>query len=144
MHHHLTSPLRPLARRLGPAIWLLLLLWLMPLVSAQRNPSISFISKDKVVNIGDTLELKCQVQDAASYPVAWTKLGRDQTFISRGQSVIIPGDRHQILYDDKESIYTLVIRKVQEIDAGIYRCEITTGVNTNVSDRSLLSVPQHH
>ena len=100
---------------------------------SQRNPTISFISKNKVVNIGDTLELKCQVQDAESYPVAWTKLGNEQVFISKGQSVIIPGHRHHIHYDDKDSTYTLIIDKVQEIDAGTYRCEITTSVNTNVS-----------
>ena len=105
-------------------------------VGAQRNPSISFISKQRVVNIGDTLELKCQVQDAENYPVAWTKLGRDQhgqIFISKGKTITLPSTRHHIRYEDSDSTYTLVIEKIQEIDVGTYRCEITTGVNTNVS-----------
>lgn len=115
----------------------LVLLWIAilstSLVFSQRNPSISFISKDKIISIGDTLELKCQVQDADSYPVAWTKLGPNMVFISKGQSVVIPSNRHRIRYDDKDSTYTLLIEKVQEIDAGTYRCEITTSVNSNVS-----------
>ena len=106
------------------------------MINAQRNPTISFISKDKVVNIGDNLELKCQAQDAESYPVAWTKLSpsadQEQVFISKGQSIIIPSNRHQILYDDRDSTYTLIIEKIQEIDVGIYRCEITTAVNTKI------------
>lgn len=113
-----------------------LLLFLAIEANAQRNPSISFISKDKVVNIGDTLELKCQVQDAATYPVSWTilgKSGKDPIFISRGQAIIVPGDRHQLFYEERDSTYTLVVNKVQEIDAGTYRCEITTSVSGNVS-----------
>lgn len=114
-------------------LWALALhLVTVTMVMGQRNPSISFISKDKVINIGDTLELKCQVQDAASYPVAWTKLGRENTFISRNTAIVIPGDRHQLVYSDKDSTYTLIIHKVQEIDVGTYRCEITTSVDKNV------------
>ncbi|KAJ6219526.1 hypothetical protein RDWZM_005338 [Blomia tropicalis] len=118
---------------ISPKIIVLLFLLCLQLANGQRNPTISFISKNKVVNIGDTLELLCQVQDAASYPVAWTKLGREQTFISKGQSVVIPGDRHHIFYSEGDSTYKLIIEKIQEIDAGIYRCEITTSVNTNYS-----------
>lgn len=102
-------------------------------VATQRNPSISFVSKDKVINIGDPLELKCQVQDAEGYPVSWTKLQPQQTFISKGKAIVVPGNRHQLIYNEKDSTYTLLISKVQETDVGLYRCEITTGVNSNVS-----------
>lgn len=108
------------------------LLLLVGFTLAQRNPSISFISKEKVVNIGDNVQLKCQAQDTDNYPVSWTKLGPEQIFISKGQSIIIPSDRHQIVYDQKDSTYTLIINKVQEIDVGIYRCEIKTAVNSEV------------
>lgn len=111
---------------------ILIVIYLIDSIQSQRNPTISFISKDKVVNIGDNLELKCQAQDAESYPVSWTKLGNEQVFISKGQSIIIPSNRHQIVFDQKDSTYTLIINKIQEIDAGIYRCEITTAVNSKV------------
>lgn len=101
------------------------------LVTGQRNPSISFISKDKVVNIGDQLELKCQVQDAGSYPVQWSKLGSPQVTLSTSQMIVTPSTRHHILYDDRENIYTLVIDKVQETDAGTYRCEISIGASSH-------------
>lgn len=111
---------------------ILSILCLFTLSNAQRNPSISFISKDKVINIGDPLELKCQVQDAQGYPVSWTKLTPQQTFITKGKIIVVPGNRHQIIYNEKDSTYTLRINKIQEIDEGLYRCEITTGVDTNV------------
>ncbi|XP_017463667.1 PREDICTED: lachesin-like, partial [Rhagoletis zephyria] len=94
-----------------------------------RNPSISFISKDKVVNIGDQLELKCQVQDAGNYPVQWSKLGSPQVTLSTSQTIVTPSTRHHIRYDDRDSTYTLLIDKVQEIDAGTYRCEISIGAS---------------
>ena len=42
------------------------------LISAQQNPTISFISKETVTDIGDTAELKCSVQYADNFPVSYT------------------------------------------------------------------------
>jgi len=106
-------------------------------VVGQQNPTISFITKEKVVSIGDSLEAYCQVQYAKDYPVVWTKVNHDNPnnhlFISRGSTTIIPDSRYSVRFDEKQSIYTLVISKVQEIDAGEYRCEITTGISSKVS-----------
>lgn len=135
--HPSSSGTELMLKMFQPIVVVAVLLLLAGMVAdAQRNPSISFISKDKVVNIGDTLELKCQVQDAATYPVSWTilgKTGKDPIFISRGQTIIVPGDRHHLMYEERDSTYTLVVNKVQEIDAGTYRCEVTTSVSGNVS-----------
>ncbi|XP_054159045.1 lachesin-like [Oppia nitens] len=110
---------------------------LIPLLQCQQNPTISFISKERVVSIGDTLDMLCQVQYAKDYPVVWTKVNKDNPnnhlFISRGSTIIIPENRYSVNYNEREQIYTLVISKVQEIDAGEYRCEITTGISSKVT-----------
>jgi len=112
-------------------------LTLSSIIRAQQSPTISFISKERVVSIGDSLEVHCQVQYAKDYPVVWTKVNKENPnnhlFISRGSTIIIPESRYSVLFDEKQSIYTLVINKVQEIDAGEYRCEITTGISSKVS-----------
>lgn len=107
------------------------------LIVCQQNPTISFISKERVVSIGDSLEVKCQVQYANEYPVVWNKVNKENPnnhlFISRGSTIMVPESRYSVLFDEKQSIYTLIISKVQEIDAGEYRCEITTGISNKVS-----------
>src|SRR5687767_5559078 len=66
-------------------------------VIAQQNPSISFISKEQVVEIGDRVEVKCTTQYANDYPVVWIKVNPDNSnnnlFISRGSTVNIPHSR---------------------------------------------------
>lgn len=39
-------------------------------VTTQRSPTISFISQEKVADIGDTVELQCAVQYAKDYHVS--------------------------------------------------------------------------
>lgn len=45
-------------------------IFLFVVVGAQRSPTISFISQEKVVNIGDTVELECTVQYTSDYHVS--------------------------------------------------------------------------
>ncbi|KAF8795911.1 Lachesin like protein [Argiope bruennichi] len=100
-------------------------------VVAQRSPTISYISQEKVVNIGDTVELDCSVQYAEDYSVVWLKtnpnIPSDQLFISSGTHQIVPGNRYSVRFDDGTGTYTLAISKLQEIDAGLYECQIITG-----------------
>lgn len=107
--------------------------------NAQQNPTISFISKEKVVDIGDSLELHCAVAYSRDYPVIWIKANKDNPnnylFISRGSTINVPESRYSVRHDEKQSTYTLVISKVQEIDAGDYQCEIITGTSSKVSIR---------
>lgn len=107
-------------------------------ISCQQNPTISFISKEKVVEIGDTLTLICIVQFARDYPVHWIKANVNNSnnylFISRGSTVNIPNSRYSVKvessqYDSQssQSTYNLIIDKVQETDTGRYSCQIITG-----------------
>lgn len=106
-------------------------------VLCQQNPTISFISKEKVVDIGDTVELNCVVAYSKDYPVVWTKINRvnpnNYLFISRGSSVVVPEPRYNVRLEERQSMYVLTISKIQEIDAGPYQCEIITGTSSKVT-----------
>ncbi|XP_076373755.1 lachesin-like [Tachypleus tridentatus] len=100
-------------------------------VGAQQNPVISFISKERVVDIGGHVALHCTVLYSDNYPVLWTRFDSDNpsnTFlISKDISLIVPHRRYSISYNRENATYTLLISKIQEIDAGLYQCQIILG-----------------
>lgn len=113
------------------------------LVFAQQNPSISYISKEQVVEIGDSVELKCTTQYANDYTVTWIKIDPDNQnnnlFISRGQTVNIPHSRYSVRVENPSTLHypatlhypsttlILLIDKIQEVDTGKYSCQIIVG-----------------
>lgn len=101
---------------------LLFILFLFNYVYCQNNPSITYISSEKIVNVGDTVDLECSVQYASSYPVIWVKIDQknpdNNLFISRGSSTSIPDNRYSIRHDSSSSTYTLQLSKIQEVDSG--------------------------
>jgi hypothetical protein len=107
------------------------------LSECQQNPTISFITKERIVNIGDTIDLSCSVQYARDYPVIWAKINRENPvnhlFISKGSSLSIPDNRYSIRHDDASSTYTLQISKIQEIDSGHYQCQVVIGTSSRVT-----------
>lgn len=110
---------------------------LIHLSQQQQNPTISFITKERIVNIGDTIDLSCSVQYAREYPVIWAKINRDNPvnhlFISKGSSLSIPDNRYSIRHDEASSTYTLQISKIQEIDAGHYQCQVVISTASRVT-----------
>jgi len=115
---------------------LIYLFSLISLINCQAYPEISFISKEKVVNIGDTVQIQCAVQYARDYPVEFIKLNkkdaRNYLFISKGTTVNIPDSRYQVEYNSQNHTYTLSIEKVQELDTGLYACQIVAGLSNKV------------
>ncbi|XP_064470982.1 lachesin-like [Ornithodoros turicata] len=116
------------------------LLYFLALLSfgvCQQNPTISFISKERVVNIGDTVDLECSVLYAAEYPVIWVKLNHvdpsNNLFISTGSNVIVPDQRFSIRHDGASTTYVLQITKLQETDSGLYQCQVVIGPTSKVS-----------
>ncbi|GFT83279.1 lachesin [Nephila pilipes] len=95
-------------------------------VFAQQNPSISYITKEKYANIGDTIDLHCSVHYASIYPVLWVKIDDkgQHSIISSGSSQIIPDQRYSIRHDEASSTYTLQITKIQQVDTGLYQCQV--------------------
>lgn len=124
---------------MSPQQFFLLLssLLLFPLALGQQNPTISFITKERIASIGDTLDISCSVQYARNYPVIWAKIDRNNRenilFISDRSSLSIPDHRYSIRHDDASSTYTLQISKIQEIDAGIYQCQVATSDSSRVT-----------
>ena len=106
-------------------------------IKGQQNPSISFISQERVVNIGDTIDLHCSVQYSHGYPVIWAKIDRENPsnnlFISRGSSLSIPDNRYSIRHDEASSTYTLQLSKIQEVDTGTYQCQVIIGTSSRVT-----------
>lgn len=104
------------------------------------NPTITFISKDQIVNIGDNLELKCTIADSLGYSFGWTRIDKSTspsrvTTIARGTSLDVPSNRFQASFDQKQSQYSLRINQLNENDAGFYQCQVAQGISkagTNV------------
>lgn len=121
----------------------LILLSLSSLVTAQQNPSISFISKEQVVEIGDSVELRCTTQYANDYPLTWIKIDpenqNNNLFISRGQTINIPHSRYSVKVENQPSsyypsaTYVLLIDKIQEVDTGKYSCQIIVGTANKIT-----------
>lgn len=110
---------------------------------AQRAPSITFISEDQEVDVGGIVELVCSVQYGTEYSVNWLKTGKnpnDQVFISWGTSLVLKESRFALLYDGASATYTVMIKDLQETDAGTYQCEVVLSVNNKISAESKLLV----
>lgn len=122
-------------------------LFTMTLVVAQQNPSISSISQEKIVDIGDTTDLSCSVQYARGYPVIWAKIDNENPsnnlFISRGSSLSLPDNRYSIRHDEASSTYTLQLSKIQEVDSGLYQCQVVIGTRSRVTAdvRVIVNIP---
>ncbi|XP_063973121.1 lachesin [Diachasmimorpha longicaudata] len=104
-------------------------------VCAQRTPVISYISQQQIKDIGGTVELHCSVQYALDHAVVWVKNipnGEPITLSSR-TTLIMKETRFSLRYDQSTSTFTLQIKDIQEIDAGIYTCKVYTSL---VSDES--------
>jgi hypothetical protein len=89
------------------------LLCLACCVHGQRNPTISYISPERIMNIGETTEMKCSVQYASGYSVLWVKLDANQPSgsipLSKGTSLIIPETRFALKFVPDSSTYSLTV-----------------------------------
>lgn len=120
-----------------------LLVATLSLCTAQRSPSITYISEDQVVDVGGTVELSCSVQYGTEYSVIWVKIGtnkNERIFLSTGTSLVVKESRFALLYDGASATYTVLIKDLQEGDAGTYQCEVVLSVNNKISAETQLSV----
>lgn len=104
----------------------------IPIVRA--NPTITFITKDQIVNIGDDLELRCNLVDPGGFSIGWTRIDSNSvpsrvTTIARGTNLDVPSDRFHASFEPRQSQYSLRINQVNENDAGIYQCQVAHGTS---------------
>ncbi|XP_054716099.1 lachesin-like [Uloborus diversus] len=111
-------------------------------VEGQQNPSISYITKTQYANLGDTIDLHCSVHYASQYPVLWVKVNErgSASVISRDSTQIIPDQRYSIRHDDASSTYTLQISKIQQVDTGLYQCQVIIGSASKLSEDAWVHV----
>lgn len=105
-----------------------LLASLSTVVVGQRNPTISYITREQIVNIGGTVTLECSVQYKGTYPVLWVRMDpsspRDALTIASSSQMIIRDNRFSLRHDMATSTYTLQVKDIQESDAGTYQCQV--------------------
>ncbi|RWS26304.1 lachesin-like isoform X2 [Leptotrombidium deliense] len=113
-------------------------------VKGQQTPTISHISSNKVVKIGDTIDLRCSVQYAANYPVIWSKVNKDNPsanfLISKGSALSTSDNRYSIRHDEASSTFTLQLSKIQEWDAGTYQCQLPISTTSRVTQNVVVTV----
>ncbi|KAK2727896.1 lachesin-like [Artemia franciscana] len=111
---------------------------------AQRFPTISYISQEKIQDIGGVVELECSVQYVRDFPVLWVKVDSvDQsrtTSISTGSTLIVKDSRFSLRYDQASSTYTLQIKDIQENDAGKYQCQVILTIAEKIKADVMVSV----
>ena len=82
-------------------------------MSGQRFPTISYISQEKVIDIGGSIELECSVQYVRDFPVLWIKVDNvdhARTIpLSTGSNLIVKDSRFSLRYDQASSTYTLQV-----------------------------------
>lgn len=114
------------------------------LCHAQRTPAITYISDDQEVNIGSTVELACSVQYAQGiFPVQWVKSGkssRDNFILTTDTALVVKDSRYGSLYDGASSTFTVMIKDVQDVDAGEYQCEVILSVTNKLVGVTHLTV----
>lgn len=118
-----------------PLSYLSILLFLQALQQLTlASPTITFITKDQIVNIGDNLELKCNLADPDGFSIGWTRIDTNSypnriTTIARGTNLDVPSDRFSASFDTRQSQYSLRINQINENDAGVYQCQIAQGTS---------------
>lgn len=115
-----------------------LYLWCLGSVLTQRSPTISYISQEQIKDIGNAVEFSCAIQYAEEYPVSWTKIDKSRNTepvpLSAGTTTILKDTRFRVNYVQETSTYSLIIKDIQETDAGYYRCQIYISSTSKVDN----------
>ncbi|XP_015791932.1 lachesin [Tetranychus urticae] len=118
-------------------VWLLIVtfhLWLSTIL-CQQEPTISFISKEKIVDLGETVELICDTVFTSGYAVQWIKLDNPPSILSSGSTIQFPDNRIGISVEKDR--FKLKIRDVREVDNGEYMCQITSSSSVPIAKASV-------
>lgn len=96
---------------------------LIDLLNGQQEPTISFISKEKIASLGESIQLICETAYASGYSVQWIKAtDGGLTLLSTGNSISIPDPRFSLNKNNEK--FELRIDRIVENDKGRYLCRI--------------------
>lgn len=115
-------------------LFVVALLLLSQTLTCLSIPTITFITKDQIMNIGEDLDLRCNLADVGNNQFGWyrrdTSHGEGRTqVIARGNHLDIPSSRFSPSFDPKSQQYSLRISQLNENDGGIYLCQISSGLS---------------
>ena len=81
--------------------------------------------------VGSTALLHCQINNVEQLLISWIRVS-DYHIVSTGLSVFSSDRRYLVLHHPTSSVWTLIIKGVQEQDEGEYLCQAatSTGVRT--------------
>jgi len=90
------------------------------------------------VRVGQDIAFTCQVENIGNYKVAW--LHSEKGIIAVHPDVLGQNERIKSTHDNRDS-WTLIIKSVQESDAGKYICQVNTEVSMSISGTLSVEVP---
>lgn len=91
--------------------------------TSQQEPVISYISKERIASLGESVELICETAYSSGYSVQWIKkTDSGPSLLSTGSSASIPSNRISVSVNNDK--YILKIDKIVENDQGTYLCRI--------------------
>ena len=120
--------------------------------AAQRQPTITFISGagsgQVVQDLGQSVELVCQVKDGKEYPINWIKVSGDRKEdeavlpLSTGKTLAIRDPRFNVTNEvqDNSLSTTLRIRDIQRVDAATYKCQVPIDFSNKITKEVRLRV----
>ena len=96
---------------------------LIKIIIGQQEPSISFISKEKIADLGQQVELVCRITNAENYGTQWIKsiANSSPLLLATGANTF---DQRFQAETGKDGSYKLIISDVRETDVGKYLCRI--------------------
>jgi len=121
-----------------------LVVTVLGLASAQRTPTISYVTPNISTTRSSTIDMDCSVLWATEYPILWMKIDSDGKPIplASGSSLIIRDHRFAMRYDTASATYTLQLKDVQRSDEGRYECQIIVAINNKVTQSLFLRVEE--
>ncbi|XP_066989266.1 protein amalgam-like isoform X2 [Macrobrachium rosenbergii] len=81
--------------------------------------------RNLTAHLGDTATLPCTVRQLGDKSVSWVRM-RDADILTVDRYTFVGDERFESHYSTSQETWNLVIKYVQERDAGLYECQVST------------------
>ncbi|KAG7154817.1 Neuroglian-like 3, partial [Homarus americanus] len=105
------------------------------------NPKITY-SKETVAEEGDEVKIDCAVEGVdltgvEDFSVSWSKINEEKPAnsypISTNERVLLFSSKYEVLHPDNTHQFSLIIKKINEEDIGLYRCTVYFGEDQRIN-----------